>query len=185
MFLIDIFFAENGQSGRSYSFYFHAQAIKEMAQILDLIIGRGEFYNRFSADKRHRRIFGRIVRYFSFQFFPAVDYIICHKTIITFLNFFTNKKIQKNRYFYKEKFLSSSSTGSAAAPLKSLFPATGPLVAGAPSFSIIPSMLFSPLFCSKPVFFSAFAVILVKKAFSSSLEKKFMEMVPRPPVISI
>ena len=45
-----------------------------------------------SQQNRHRRIFRRINRYFSFQLFPAVDYIVCHsKTIIMFLNFLANK----------------------------------------------------------------------------------------------
>ena len=53
---------------------------------------------------RHRRIFGRIDSYLPFQFFPAVDYVICHKTIIMLLNFLANKKTNfKNK---KQKPLS-------------------------------------------------------------------------------
>ena len=58
-----------------------------------------------SQQNRHRRIFGSVDRYFPFQLFPAVDYIICHsKTIIMFLNFLANKQTPKLQYISDSKY---------------------------------------------------------------------------------
>src|SRR3989344_6494945 len=76
-----------------------------MAQILDLIIGRGEFYNRFSADKRRRQngVFRRrvagFVHYYILarnQLVPA-DFVFVSLNLYFYPKLFQSVKMGRNR----------------------------------------------------------------------------------------